>query len=167
MKSRPPRSTSGVDEMDAVDSRRRSGHDSEDARRRQRVSSGRPTAAPSRLATASSKRLKMRRDSSCAIRIRASSPTSPRGSLAKGAAMASSGGNKTLAVQRLSRPGSERTRTGARHRRSLAQLHHATAVGHPAGQPQGVWSPLMKQVVAKLSQDDMLNLAAYVASLGQ
>jgi cytochrome c553 len=30
-----------------------------------------------------------------------------------------------------------------------------------------VWSPLMKQVVAKLSADDMLNLAAYVASLGQ
>jgi cytochrome c553 len=35
------------------------------------------------------------------------------------------------------------------------------------GTRKGVWSPLMKQVVAKLSPDDMLNLAAYVASLGQ
>jgi cytochrome c553 len=30
-----------------------------------------------------------------------------------------------------------------------------------------VWSPLMKQVVAGLTEDDMLDLSAYVASLGR
>jgi cytochrome c553 len=35
------------------------------------------------------------------------------------------------------------------------------------GTRKGTWSPLMKQVVANLSQDDMLNLSAYVASLGR
>jgi len=35
------------------------------------------------------------------------------------------------------------------------------------GSRKGTWSPLMKQVVANLSQDDMLNLSAYVASLGR
>ena len=33
------------------------------------------------------------------------------------------------------------------------------------GARNGAWSPLMKQVVAKLTQEDMLNLAAYAASL--
>ena len=32
------------------------------------------------------------------------------------------------------------------------------------GTRKGLWSPLMKQVVANLSQDDMLNVVAYVAS---
>jgi cytochrome c553 len=35
------------------------------------------------------------------------------------------------------------------------------------GSRKGTWSPLMKQVVAKLSEDDLLNLSAYVASLGK
>jgi cytochrome c553 len=35
------------------------------------------------------------------------------------------------------------------------------------GTRKGAWSPLMKQVVAKLTQSDMLNLAAYAASLGR
>ena len=43
--------------------------------------------------------------------------------------------------------------------RQLWDIQQGTRKGH--------WSPLMKQVVAKLTQDDMLNLAAYVASLGR
>jgi len=33
------------------------------------------------------------------------------------------------------------------------------------GTRKGVWSPLMKQVVANLTQDDMLNIVAYVSSV--
>jgi hypothetical protein len=33
------------------------------------------------------------------------------------------------------------------------------------GNRQGVWSPLMKEAVAKLTTDDMIALAAYAASL--
>ena len=32
------------------------------------------------------------------------------------------------------------------------------------GTRKGTWSPLMKQVVDKLTQDDMIAIAAYVAS---
>ena len=33
------------------------------------------------------------------------------------------------------------------------------------GARKGLWTELMKPVVAKLSEDDMLNLVAYTASL--
>jgi cytochrome c553 len=33
------------------------------------------------------------------------------------------------------------------------------------GTRRGLWSPLMKDVVAKLTEDDMMALAAYVTSL--
>jgi cytochrome c553 len=33
------------------------------------------------------------------------------------------------------------------------------------GSRHGLWSPLMKDVVAKLTEDDMMALAAYVTSL--
>ena len=35
------------------------------------------------------------------------------------------------------------------------------------GTRKGAWSPLMKPVVENLTQDDMLAIAAYVASQGQ
>ena len=34
------------------------------------------------------------------------------------------------------------------------------------GTRHGAWSPLMQQVVKDLSQEDMLNLAAYLAAAG-
>ena len=35
------------------------------------------------------------------------------------------------------------------------------------GTRKGLWSPLMKPIVEHLTQEDMLNIAAYVASQGQ
>lgn len=91
----------------------------------------------------------------------------PRGSIAKGAAMAASGGNKTLPCNVC-------------HGRDLNGLGPVPGIAGRSpsyimrqlwdiqqGTRKGVWSPLMKQVVANLSQDDMLNLAAYVASIGK
>jgi cytochrome c553 len=34
------------------------------------------------------------------------------------------------------------------------------------GTRHGAWSPLMQQVVQNLTQEDMLNLAAYLAAAG-
>jgi cytochrome c553 len=90
----------------------------------------------------------------------------PRGSIAKGAAMASSGGNKTLPCnvchgQDLNGLGPVPGIAGRSPSYIMRQLWDIQQ-----GTRKGEWSPLMKQVVAKLSQDDMLNLAAYVASLG-
>jgi cytochrome c553 len=34
------------------------------------------------------------------------------------------------------------------------------------GTRKGTWSPLMKQVVDPLTQEDMLSIAAYLSSLG-
>lgn len=91
----------------------------------------------------------------------------PRGSLAKGAAIASSGGNKTLPCNVCHGPDLNGLgpvpgiagRSPSYIMRQLWDIQQGTR--------KGVWSPLMKQVVAKISADDMLNLAAYVASLGQ
>ena len=41
------------------------------------------------------------------------------------------------AVRHLPRAGPEGARSGARHRRPIAELHRAAAVGHPAGHAQG------------------------------
>jgi len=91
----------------------------------------------------------------------------PRGSIAKGAALASSGGNKTLPCNVC-------------HGADLNGLGPVPGIAGRSpsyimrqfwdfqqGSRKGVWSPLMKQVVARLTQDDMLNLSAYVASLGR
>jgi cytochrome c553 len=91
----------------------------------------------------------------------------PRGSIAKGAALASSGGNKTLLCnvchgQDLNGLGPVPGIAGRSPSYIMRQLWDIQQ-----GTRKGLWSPLMKQVVAKLSQEDMLNLSAYVASLGR
>ena len=91
----------------------------------------------------------------------------PRGSIAKGAALASSGGSKTLPCnvchgQDLNGLGPVPAIAGRSPSYIMRQLWDIRQ-----GTRKGVWSPLMKQVVAQLSPDDMLNLSAYVASLGR
>jgi cytochrome c553 len=91
----------------------------------------------------------------------------PRGSIAKGAVLASNGGNKTLPCnvchgQDLSGLGPVPGIAGRSPSYIMRQLWDIQQ-----GSRKGVWSPLMKQVVARLTQDDMLNLSAYVASLGR
>jgi cytochrome c553 len=91
----------------------------------------------------------------------------PRGSIAKGAALASSGGSKTLPCnvchgQDLNGLGPVPGIAGRSPSYIMRQLWDIQQ-----GARKGVWSPLMKQVVANLSHDDMLNLSAYAASLGR
>jgi cytochrome c553 len=91
----------------------------------------------------------------------------PRGSIAKGAALASSGGNKTLPCNVCHGPdldglGPVPGIAGRSPSYIMRQLWDIQQ-----GSRKGVWSPLMKQVVARLTDDDMLNLSAYVASLGR
>ena len=91
----------------------------------------------------------------------------PQGSIAKGAALAASGGSKTLPCnvchgQDLNGLGPVPAIAGRSPSYIMRQLWDIQQ-----GARKGVWSPLMKQVVAKLSHDDMLNLSAYVASLGR
>ncbi|HEU4937198.1 MAG TPA: c-type cytochrome [Vicinamibacterales bacterium] len=91
----------------------------------------------------------------------------PRGSIGKGAALASSGGSKTLPCnvchgQDLNGLGPVPGIAGRSPSYIMRQLWDIQQ-----GTRKGVWSPLMTQVVAKLSHDDMLNLSAYVASLGR
>jgi cytochrome c553 len=90
----------------------------------------------------------------------------PRNSLAKGAALAASGGNKTVPCTichgaDLNGLGPVPGIAGRSPSYIMRQLWDIKQ-----GSRKGVWSPLMKQVVAGLTQDDMLNLSAYVASLG-
>jgi cytochrome c553 len=91
----------------------------------------------------------------------------PRNSVAKGAALASSGGNRTLPCTICHGPDLNGLgpvpgiagRSPSYITRQLWDIRQ--------GSRKGTWSPLMQQVVAKLSLDDMLNLAAYAASLGR
>ena len=90
----------------------------------------------------------------------------PRGSIERGAALASSGGSKTLPCNVCHGPdlnglGPVPGIAGRSPSYLMRQLWD-----FQQGSRKGVWSPLMKQVVAGLSHDDMLNLSAYVASLG-
>jgi cytochrome c553 len=91
----------------------------------------------------------------------------PRGSVAKGAAMAASGGNKTLPCTICHGP----TLNGLGPVPGIAGRSPSYIVRQlwdiQQGTRKGAWSPLMKQVVAKLTQEDMLNLAAYAATLGR
>ncbi len=88
----------------------------------------------------------------------------PPGSLQKGAALVASGGGKT-------------TPCGVCHGTDLNGLGPVPAIAGRSpsylvrqmydmqqGTRKGAWSPLMKPVVANLTQDDMLAIAAYVAS---
>jgi cytochrome c553 len=91
----------------------------------------------------------------------------PPGSIQKGAALVASGGNKTIPC-------------GICHGPDLKGLGPVPAIAGRSpsyivrqlwdiqqGTRRGAWSPLMKPVVEKLTQDDMLAIAAYVASHGQ
>jgi len=91
----------------------------------------------------------------------------PRASVAKGAALASSGGNRTLPCTICHGPDLNGLgpvpgiagRSPSYIARQLWDIRQ--------GSRKGTWSPLMQQVVAKLSLDDMLNVSAYAASLGR
>ena len=91
----------------------------------------------------------------------------PTGSIQKGKALVTTGGNgKTI-------------QCGACHGEDLQGLGPVPAIaGRSAsylmrelydmqqGTRNGVWTPLMKQVVAKLTNDDMVAIVAYVSSRG-
>jgi cytochrome c553 len=91
----------------------------------------------------------------------------PRNSVAKGAALASGGGNRTLPCTICHGPDLNGLgpvpgiagRSPSYIARQLWDIRQASR--------KGIWSPLMQQVVAKLSPEDMLDLAAYAASLGR
>jgi cytochrome c553 len=89
----------------------------------------------------------------------------PKGSLAKGAALVAGGGGKTFVC-------------GTCHGSDLMGLGPVPGIGGrppsylmrqlwdiKQGTRKGVWSPLMAQVVKNLTQDDMLNIVAYVSSV--
>jgi len=88
----------------------------------------------------------------------------PKGSVQKGAALVAGGGGKTFVC-------------GICHGSDLAGLGPVPGLAGRSpsylmrqmydfqqGARKGVWSPLMKQVVANLTHDDMLAISAYVAS---
>jgi cytochrome c553 len=90
----------------------------------------------------------------------------PPGSIKKGARLVASGGGKT-------------TSCGTCHGPDLNGLGPVPGIAGRSpsylmrqlwdikqGTRKGLWSPLMKPVVENLSQDDMLAIAAYVASIG-
>jgi cytochrome c553 len=89
----------------------------------------------------------------------------PPGSIRKGETLVTSGGGKTLAC-------------GACHGADLKGLGPVPGIAGrspsylvrqmydmQAGARKGVWTPLMTKVVSQLSEDDMLEIAAYTASL--
>ena len=89
----------------------------------------------------------------------------PPGSIKKGEALVTSGGGKTLAC-------------GACHGADLKGLGPVPGIAGrspsylvrqmydmQSGARKGVWTPLMTKVVSQLSEDDMLQIAAYTASL--
>jgi cytochrome c553 len=91
----------------------------------------------------------------------------PRNSVAKGAALASGGGNRTLPCTICHGPdlnglGPVPGIAGRSPSYIVRQLWDIRQ-----GSRKGTWSPLMQQVVAKLSPEDMLDLAAYATSLGR
>jgi cytochrome c553 len=89
----------------------------------------------------------------------------PVGSIKKGEALVTSGGGKTMAC-------------GACHGADLKGLGPVPGIAGrspsylvrqmydmQAGARKGVWTPLMTKVVSQLTEDDMLAIAAYTASL--
>lgn len=88
----------------------------------------------------------------------------PKGSLRKGAALVAGGGNKTLPCgichgQDLKGLGPVPALAGRSPSYIVRQLYDIQI-----GSRKGEWSPLMKPVVEKLTEDDMIAIAAYVAS---
>ncbi|MEO8076000.1 MAG: c-type cytochrome [Acidobacteriota bacterium] len=91
----------------------------------------------------------------------------PSGSVKKGAALVASGGGKTLPCiichgADLHGIGPVPGIAGRSPSYIVRQLYDIQQ-----GTRKGVWSPLMVQVVSKLTQDDMIAIAAYVSSRGQ
>lgn len=89
----------------------------------------------------------------------------PKESVKRGAALASSGGSRTLPCNvchgsDLNGLGPVPGIAGRSPSYLVRQLWD-----FKAGTRKGEWSPLMQQVVAKLSLDDMVDLVAYVSSL--
>ena len=88
----------------------------------------------------------------------------PKGSLKKGAALVAGGGNKTLPcgichgadLKGLGPVPGIAGRSPSYIARQLFDIQQGTR--------RGTWSPLMKQVVEKFTEDDMIAVAAYVAS---
>lgn len=89
----------------------------------------------------------------------------PKGSVQRGRELAMSGGNKTITCSichgpRLRGLGPIPGIAGRSPSYVIRQLYDFRA-----GKRAGAWSGLMKPVVAKLTMDDTISLAAYVASL--
>ena len=90
----------------------------------------------------------------------------PPGTLKKGETLATTGGNgKTVRCDSCHGPGLRGLgpvpAIAGRQASYLARQLYDMQVGTR----RGTWSPLMKDVVAKLTEDDMMALAAYVTSL--
>lgn len=88
----------------------------------------------------------------------------PEGSLRKGAALVAGGGNATLPCgichgQDLRGLGPVPALAGRSPSYIVRQLYD-----FQQGSRKGEWSPLMKQVVEKMTEEDMIAVAAYVAS---
>ena len=89
----------------------------------------------------------------------------PKGSVTRGAALAASGGSKTLPCNVCHGPdlnglGPVPGIAGRSPSYLVRQLWD-----FKSGTRKGEWSPLMQQVVSNLSLDDMVDLIAYVSSL--
>jgi cytochrome c553 len=89
----------------------------------------------------------------------------PRGSIKKGESLVTSGGAKTLACAachgaELKGLGPVPGIAGRSPSYLIRQMYDMQA-----GARKGVWTPLMTKVVSQLSVDDMLEIAAYTASL--
>jgi cytochrome c553 len=89
----------------------------------------------------------------------------PPGSVAKGEALATGGGGKTTQCSICHGPQLTGLAVVPPLRGRSPSYIARQLIDFKQGTRSGVWSPLMGPVVANLSADDILNLAAYLASL--
>ena len=90
----------------------------------------------------------------------------PQGTLKKGEMLASTGGNgKTIRCDICHGPGLRGLDPVPAIAGRQASYLARQMYDMQAGTRRGTWAPLMKDVVAKLNEDDMMALAAYVTSL--
>jgi cytochrome c553 len=90
----------------------------------------------------------------------------PPGTLKKGEILAMTGGNgKTVRCDLCHGPGLRGLDPVPAIAGRQASYLTRQLYDMQAGTRRGTWSPLMKDVVAKLTEDDMMALAAYVTSL--